>query len=387
MNHRKEIINILTKCASSSPLSVEEAKILAEWKANSQGNEQLHNELTNEKIKSAELKLFSEIDVDSDWEELRERLAPKTSLQSTLWRRLLPYAAMLCTGLFLYLAHYYLTRTEIPSVAQIKETHDVQTATQGATLILADGQTIKLDKKTKINNSQGVTLNATASELQIATLPHKDTDPSASNVIIVPKGAYYTVVLADHTKVWLNANSKLTFPSSFTTDERRIKIEGEAFFDVSHDEKKPFIVEAQHTQIRVLGTKFNVNAYTDHIRTSLQQGKVQLASNYQKAILAPGQYGEWDGLKFKIAPANLTKDLAWKNNEFRFENDDIIHIAYELSRWYDVKVKFIGNIDMKKQYSGSMSRDLSLAKVLNVLQFGSDFEFKIQDRELLIMSK
>lgn len=388
MNRRQEIISILTKCASDSTLSTEESKQLADWKALSKANEQLFEELTNEESKLKHLKTFSIIDVENDWDKLKNRLAPKVK-KTTLFRKYLPYAAILGTGLFLYLTNYYINRPKPESIAHVnKETlHDIQAATEGATLILADGRTVELDQKTTIRNNQGLTFNSTGSELQITVDPDKVSDPSATNVMIVPKGAYYTVVLSDQTKVWVNANSKLTFPSSFSGPERRVQIDGEAFFEVSHDAKHPFIVETNGTQVQVLGTKFNVNAYTDHVKTTLEEGKVQQISNRQKVTLTPGQYAEWDGNNLQVALANLAKDLAWKNKEFRFENDDMIHIAYELSRWYDVQVKFVGDIDMKKQYSGSMSRNLSLSKVLNVLQFGSDFDFEIRDKELLIKNK
>lgn len=334
------------------------------------------------------LKMFSNVDTEDDWIKVKDKLKPKVH-QFNLFRRLLPYAAALLIGLFLYLANHYLRPTETDTIAQNKENikNDVQAAVQGATLILADGRSITLDQHKNISNNQGMTLNTTGNELQITIDPNEISAPTALNQMVVPKGAYYTVVLADQTKVWVNANSKLTFPNAFSGTDRKVKIEGEAYFDVSHDALHPFIVEANGTEVRVLGTRFNVNAYTDRVRTTLEQGKVELLSKGQKTLLNPGHQGEWNGEKFDINKANLAKELAWKNKEFRFENDDMIQIAYELSRWYDVQVKFAGDIDMKKQYSGSMSRDLSLAKVLNVLQFGSDFDFEIRDKELIIKNK
>lgn len=389
MNLRNDIINILTKCATGAALSVEESILLEGWKAESNENRELFNELMLENSRIEQLKVYAAIDVDNDWLTLQGRLNPIVLKKQTWLYKVLPYAAALGIGLFLYLAYYYNTAPkDAPIIAQIDSVqNDVNAATQGATLVLADGRRVELDQKANITNNQGVTLNSTGTELQVAVDPNEVATPSAPNVIIVPKGAFYTVILADQTKVWVNANSKLTFPSAFTSAERRVKIEGEAYFEVSPDSKRPFFVDAKDMQIKVLGTKFNVNAYADHVKTTLEEGKVNLLTDKINKTLIPGQMSIWDGRTIKVGPANLAKEMAWKNKEFRFENDDIVHIAYELSRWYDVQVKFVGNIDMKKQYSGNMSRELSLAKVLNVLQFGSDFKFKIQDKELLIMSK
>lgn len=388
MNRRKEITQILSKCFTESLLSAEESKILTDWRNQSDANEKLFEELTNAEEKMKHLKMFSDVDMESDWNKVKDKLKPKV-YRFNLFRRLLPYAAALLIGLFLYLTNHYLRPTETDTIVHNRENikNDVQAAVQGATLILADGRSITLDQHKNISNNQGMNLNTTGNELQITIDPNEISAPTALNQMVVPKGAYYTVVLADQTKVWVNANSKLTFPNAFSGTERRVKIEGEAYFDVSHDALHPFVVEANGTEVRVLGTKFNVNAYNDRVRTTLEQGKVELLSKGQKTLLNPGQHGEWNGEKFDINKANLAKELAWKNKEFRFENDDMIQIAYELSRWYDVQVKFAGDIDMKKQYSGSMSRDLSLAKVLNVLQFGSDFDFEIRDKELIIKNK
>lgn len=370
-------------------LSAAEYAQLQTWIAESPENSLLFSELTDEGARLPNLNIFSKVDVDTEWSNLKDQLSTTKSHKPFGFRKLLPYAAAISVGLLLYMVNYYYSnpKSAKPVVAVAKDVHDVQAATQGATLTLADGRTIRLDQKTAISEENGLFLNASGSELKIASDPATEADPTAINIMTVPKGAYYTVILADDTKVWVNANSKLTFPTNFSTGQRRVKLEGEAFFEVNHDPQHPFIVEANGTETQVLGTRFNVNAYSEKVKTTLEQGKVAFAAHHQKATLLPGQYAAWTGESMHVATANLGKELAWKNKEFRFENDDMIHIAYELSRWYDVQVKFAGDIDLKKQYSGSMSRELSLAQVLNVLQFGSDFDFEIHDKQLLIKNK
>lgn len=389
MNNSKDIIPILTRCSLGAPLSEAELKVLEDWKAGSGKNARLFEELTDEGAKARHLKVFSSIDQDQDWNNMKKRMQAQKRPKVYFFRKAMPYAAAVLIGLLLYLGKYIYSEYRQTEVGRqlSKSMPAIPPASKNATLILSNGHEVSLNPHTNIKNNQGLSLTSTDKELQVTVSPGGQANPAALNVLIVPRGAYYSIVLSDHTKVWVNANSKLSFPNVFAKNERRVKVEGEAFFEVSHDPEHPFYVEAKGVQVKVLGTKFNVNAYAENVKTTLENGKVELLSNHQRAVLLPGQSAEWNQGKLQIRPANMAKELAWKQGEFHFENDDIEHIASELSRWYDVQIKFAGNVNRKKQYSGTMSRSLPLANVLNVLRFASDLDFEIQERELMIRSK
>ena len=125
-------------------------------------------------------------------------------------------------------------------------------------------------------------------------------DSVAYNTLIVPVGGEYAIVLADGTKVWLNAASRLRFPVAFTDSVRQVELEGEGYFRVSQNPEKPFVVKVAGADVRVLGTSFNVFAYNDHLITTLVEGKVALTKNAGKIVLTPDQQARWDGERFVV---------------------------------------------------------------------------------------
>ncbi len=176
-----------------------------------------------------------------------------------------------------------------------------------------------------------------------------------------PRGGQYQLKLPDGSKVWLNAASSITYPTAFTGDNREVKITGEAYFDVVKNESKPFVVKTYKDRVIVLGTEFNINSYTDEgfIKTSLVEGTVKI----NQTLLKPGQAY----INGKILETDLSKDLAWKNGLFSFENADIQSVMRQLARWYDVEVKFKGSISTD-QFSGKLGRNLALSQVMRLLR-------------------
>jgi len=193
--------------------------------------------------------------------------------------------------------------------------------------------------------------------------------------------------LSDGTKVWVNAVSQLKFPVQFAGHERRIYLEGEAYFEVAKDAQRPFIVESNGSTIKVIGTHFNVNSYLRSVRTTLLEGKVEVAAGNEKMILFPGEYSASSEEGVKKGKADLKREMAWKNNEFYFKGDNIAQIAAELSRWYDLDVAFIGQISFDKGYSGSIERDVNLSQVLDMLSYVSHLDFDIDGKKLTIINK
>src|SRR5690606_29124747 len=155
-----------------------------------------------------------------------------------------------------------------------------------------------------------------------------------------PRGGQFQVMLPDGSKVWLNAASSLRFPTAFTGKERNVEMTGEAYFEIVKDAKKPFKVSVNDMTIEVLGTHFNVNAYTDEkkMATTLLEGAVRLTKGTEKMALKPGEQAQWasGGNSFGITHPELDQVVAWKNGYFRFNGDNIVDIMKQLSRWYDI---------------------------------------------------
>ena len=214
------------------------------------------------------------------------------------------------------------------------------------------------------------------------------------------------MVLADGSKVWLNAASSLRFPTAFSGPERRIEFSGEGYFEVEENAAKPFIVSSipatagngRGVEIKVLGTHFNVNSYDDEasIKVSLLKGSVQVAQvnkdditaralkNSNAKILKPGEQAEISDSKLLQVKDDVDMDevMAWKNGFFSFNNADLQSVMRQLTRWYDVEVVYEGNIP-KRQFEGKMQRNLNLSEVLKIIET-NNVHFKIKGKKIVV---
>lgn len=201
------------------------------------------------------------------------------------------------------------------------------------------------------------------------------------NTISTANGNQYQLVLADGSKVWLNAASSVRFPAAFTTKERRVEITGEAYFEVAPlsingEQKVPFIVKVKTSsgngyEVQVLGTHFNINAYDDEptVRTTLAEGKVKVDKGNHSVVLKPSQQAVLNKVseRFDVQPADVEEAIAWKMGMFEFHDANLHSIMRQLARWYDVDVTFSGSVS-NKLFNGSIRRQATLSQVLQILK-------------------
>ncbi|QEC41272.1 DUF4974 domain-containing protein [Pseudobacter ginsenosidimutans] len=206
------------------------------------------------------------------------------------------------------------------------------------------------------------------------------------HTLTTPRGGQYNLKLPDGTEVWLNAASSITFPNSFATGERKVKISGEAYFEVAQKKDQPFKVDIDgKAAVEVLGTHFNINAYTDepYIATTLTEGAIKMIDRQQTAVLSPGQQA-----RISTKGMNVLKDadtdlvLAWKNGLFRFENSPINDVLRQFARWYDVEVVIEQN-DPDILFTGEVNRNLTLLQAMIVLE-KMGVHFTLEERRLTI---
>ncbi len=218
-------------------------------------------------------------------------------------------------------------------------------------------------------------------------------DPSTAvsfNTLSTPRGGRIQLVLPDGTAVWLNSASSLKYPAVFTGTERMVELTGEAYFEVAANVKQPFKVKLNGVVIDVLGTRFNIHAYSDEpiITTTLVQGKVrvtdQLASKEKACILIPGEQAVASAEAFVTQRADLEQVLSWKNGLFIFEDRKLPDILREMSRWYDIDIEFRTPITGER-YGGIINRNSTLPKVLELLQQNGIHHFKLEGRKLIVL--
>lgn len=218
---------------------------------------------------------------------------------------------------------------------------------KGITLKFANGRAIDLEQQANgiISRNQGLIITKTAGHQLVYTRQtnHKNNfQLPVTNTIHVPNGKQFQVVLADGTKVWLNTGSTLIFPSAFAPNSREVSLDGEAYFEVAHDSKRPFSVFAQGTQVAVLGTKFNVSNYNKgkQVYTTLLEGSVNIKSAQKSKLLSPGFQAitGFGSHGVEIQKVNTENIIAWSQGYFVFDGKDIVSVMREIARWYDVRV-------------------------------------------------
>ena len=258
-----------------------------------------------------------------------------------------------------------------------------------ATLTLTDGKTIDLSEEkdgliigtNEITYSDGTKIGDN-SDLAVNTAEYI--------TLTTPKGGQYKVVLPDGTQVWLNAASSLQYPVKFIGDERHVILEGEAYFEVERlyskasniNKKVPFVVETAAQEVKVLGTHFNINSYSDEsfVKTTLLEGSVSVSiPNTQYAVLLKPNHESSiakGNNKIEVNAVDPANAIAWKNGLFRFDKADIYTVMRQISRWYNIDVVYEGKVNYEPFY-GEIQRNYDLTEVLNVLKLGG-VEFRIE---------
>ncbi len=266
--------------------------------------------------------------------------------------------------------------------------HDVEPGKEGAILTLGNGQTIVLDT---LGNGVIAQQSGTQVVLQNGSLSYEASGAGEVNfnTMTTPRGRKFQLVLPDGSKVWLNAASSLRYPTAFTGSERRVEITGEAYFEISKDAARPFIVKINdQTDIQVLGTQFNVNAYTDeaNIHATLVEGSVRIRASGQSRVLTPGQQAQISnqgGGVTVLEHANVEQVTAWKNGFFNFHGASLPEVMRQLSRWYNIDVIYEGKVP-DQQFEGELPTTLQLSQVIKILT-KVDVKFRIEEGQRLIV--
>jgi ferric-dicitrate binding protein FerR (iron transport regulator) len=206
------------------------------------------------------------------------------------------------------------------------------------------------------------------------------------NTLSTPRGGQYRLTLPDGTGVWLNAASSITYPTAFAAHERKVSVTGEAYFEVAKDKSKPFHVQVNDMEVTVLGTYFNINAYTDEadIKTTLLEGSVNISKGGDTKLLRPGQQAQaGNAAAIRVVDdVNTSQVVAWKNGLFDFKDADLKAVMRQLERWYDIEVEYKGAVS-GYAFRGKLQRSLNLTQVLHILD-EMEVKYTLQGRVLTV---
>lgn len=330
--------------------------------------------------------------------KLKDTEKQPAKLVSGLWRRIAIAASVFVLigvgGYFLFF-NRPVKQQDAVTTALPKDI----TAPKGnkAVIALANGQTVALDSVTSgILASQD---NLNVIKTSDGSIVYKGTSSAIKyNTLFNPRGSkVIDLTLSDGTKVWLNAGSSLTYFTGNGGIDRQVSLTGEAYFEVAKDKTRPFIVKKSDAAITVLGTHFNVNAFDDetNMKVTLLEGSVKITMGTATALLKPGKQAvlslstlrqtqdHRQDIKIE-SDIDLTEVMAWKNGEFIFDNNaDIRTIMRQIGRWYDVEVEYSGTVN--SHFWGSISRDVNLLEVLEMLEKTGGAKFKLEGKKVIVM--
>lgn len=372
--------------------SPEEMAVLMNFLSNNQSNRLLLNEIHSRYYENEDKEKSGITEQQSDRIKklLLETLAAGTKVRSVFWKRWWFHAAaavvLICIGLY-----WFYPQTGSVEQQTVKTEKEVVPGTEKASIKLSDGTIINLNAGSNkvLYNKNGVLISRAADrsikyELSAGTQNAK----ALHSTLTTPVGGECRVILPDGSKLWLNARSSVEFQVAFAKRERSVTAQGEVYFEVAKDAKRPFKVFSGGQSIEVLGTHFVVNTNADNtqVKTTLIEGRIRLSNGRVTKVLKPGQESYLTVNKDEIVVANKQNPeaaVAWKDGYFEFDNAGFETVKEQISKWYDVE--FVYDRLPDNLFYGKVERKISLDKVLQMLEIVGNIHFKTEGRKVYVI--
>ncbi|MCQ4873579.1 MULTISPECIES: FecR family protein [Odoribacteraceae] len=303
------------------------------------------------------------------WNKIDARLGEPTK-KIPLWKNVVRYAAVVLVLLSVGV-YFWLDRSGVKEITPVM--YQISAGTTGARLILGDGSTVDIikDRTIELEEADGTTIVTDSAGIDYSAITAKDT-AEIRNIVQTLTGMEYTLTLSDGTKVFLNAETKLKFPTIFKGDQRVVELEGEAYFEVRKDEAHPFIVKTVSMNVRVLGTSFNVRSYVNEhdVTATLVEGKVAVSDGEVEKMLVPGEQAVYikETGKMEVKEVDVSLYTAWHSGKFIFRNETLEDMMIYLSRWYGFKYRFIDDQAKRVQLGARLDRYDNMNPIVEMLR-------------------
>ena len=363
----------------------EEQKIVDEWLRESEENREEYEGMRRMYEKATAPRKPKQFDADRAWKQVVDHTIYKTqSWYLSTWVR---YAAVVAvavaSGLF-FITDWFC--------ADSPDGIDMM-AYNEPTLLLEGGDEIDLSGQSfTMKRDQALIKNDADNLLSYEAEDGTDKAKIVHNRLIIPRGKTYRLVLEDGTKVWLNSETELSYPSRFPGTKRGVKLLGEAFFEVTPDKERPFYVKANGMDIRVLGTSFNVSAYQDSESTSttLVEGSVAVSTaNGAERTITPSERLAYNKKSHQLSVEKVDTELytSWINGEFKFRDMRLEDIMKKVNRWYNCQIRFEDPSVKELRFSGAAERDRPVEYLLELIQKVTEVNFEIENKTIVLMHK
>ena len=372
----------------NSELSIKEEKLFSKW-LDSDENHKSFFEKVVYYHKTGKIYDANDLNVIQSWNKTEPKLFISKRRYLPDWVKI---AGSVAATVVIMLSVYFIVENQ-PKELEVVEIREmtIPPGTSKALLIFDDGETVDLSEGrafhteidgAKISN-RGNQISYVRQGTQLAELRY--------NILEIPRGAEYFIILSDGTKVWLNSDTRLKYPVNFIGNERVVELTGEAYFEVTKDTRKPFRVSTGGQIVEVLGTEFNVSSYTDEelIYTTLVEGRVKVFSENNPELsqnLTPGYqtYMYKESGDISIRKVDVDEYVAWKNGEFQFNNRTLLEMMGTISRWYDINVVFETDQKKKMRFTGNIKRYENLEQMLQLIEKTHEVKFEKTGDEIII---
>ena len=377
-------------------ISPGEQEELDHWIKEDPENQLVYTRASDPKKQLDKLEIYGLFNKEKAWSGLENKLFETKTIRFTP-QKIFRYAAAIMLPLLIAggFAYRYLNRSAPQTIAEIDTVF--QPGSQKAVLILADGGKVELNEGMAVADLQEGDARIS---IRNKLLSYTSTDQESLETEIIynelktPRGGGYKLQLADGTEVWLNAGSSIRFPVSFTEESRQVYLEGEAYFEVSHD-GSPFTVSTANMDVRVLGTSFNISAYADEplLKTTLVEGKVRVELKNQEdsplnsLVLSPDQQAILNRSESVLSAVEVNASLytSWMQGKLEFHNESLDQVMLRLARWYDFEYEFENPEAKAFHFSARLNNGENISTIIEMLEMTTDVKFELRDQKIVVL--
>ena len=355
------------------------------WLEESDSHKALFARIQDEKMQYEDIQKILSYDAGGAWQVVQQKAA---------WRRrkrlTRVYRVAVSVVIIFGVAIAFLLREEATTVVPVVKVEEITQGRSMAKLTVASGDVYHLDSLHQVDLITSLAENNGKEVVFIDRQLEEGASEIKYNKVEIPRGGEYQIVLGDGTRVYLNAQTELRFPESFASSEQRlVYLSGEAYFEVTKNPSKPFVVQCKDYAVKVLGTSFNVNSYEgdETSKTTLATGKVEIDMDGKQTILNPGQQAIIKNGEVNVKEVDVEVYTTWMFDNFRFQSESIQEIMTKLSRWYAIDVFYMNESVRNYHFTGYLPRYAKIADVLELLSLTTNIKFDVEGKTVIVMEK
>ena len=355
------------------------------WLEESDSHKTLFARIQDERMQYEDIQKILSYDAGGAWQVVQQKAARRRRKRLTR-----VYRVAVSVVIIFGVAIAFLLREEATTVVPVVKVEEITPGRSMAKLTVASGDVYHLDSLHQVDLITSLAENNGKEVVFIDRQLEEGEREIKYNKVEIPRGGEYQIVLGDGTRVYLNAQTELRFPESFASSEQRlVYLSGEAYFEVTKNPSKPFVVQCKDYAVKVLGTSFNVNSYEgdETSKTTLATGKVEIDMDGKQTILNPGQQAIIKNGEVNVKEVDVEVYTTWMFDNFRFQSESIQEIMTKLSRWYAIDVFYMNESVRNYHFTGYLPRYAKIADVLELLSLTTNIKFDVEGKTVIVMEK